>query len=117
MRKIEVIIRQLVWAFMQSFKPTSYDIVIYKGKRYYIKYNFSSENIWNLFDLNDHSLVKAHVKGSDLKIVQSLKRFVNVFKTHLTFQKQNWGSIDYCNPVGTRLSYNNSDDIYFHKRF
>ena len=113
MRKIEVKIRQIIWALKQSFKPTTYDLVIYQGKVYYIKSSLTGENVWNLFEKGEKEPAHRYIKGENLKLVQSFKRFINVFKNHLRFQKQSWGLIDYGNPIGTRLSYNNSEDIYF----
>ena len=49
MRKIEVKIRQIIWAFKKSFEPTTYDFVIYKGEKYFIKSSLTGENIWNIF--------------------------------------------------------------------
>jgi hypothetical protein len=116
MRKIEVKIRQIIWAFKKSFKPTTYDLVIYEGKQYFIKSSLTGENVWNLFEKGEKEPIHRYIKGQDLKVVQSVKRFINVFKKHLTFQKQSWGLIDCGNPIDTRLSYNNSEDIYFRGR-
>lgn len=117
MRKIEVKIRQIIWAFKQSFKPTTYDFVIYQGEKYYIKSSLTGENVWNLFEKDEKEPIHRYIKGKDLKVVQSFNRFIHVFKNHLRFQKQSWGLIDCGNPIGTRLSYNNSDDIYFRRSF
>lgn len=117
MRKIEVKIRQFIWALKQSFKPTTYDLVVYQGKKYYIKSSLTGENVWNLFEKGEKEPTHRYVKDSEIKFVQTLKRFISVFKNHLSFQKQNWGLIDYGNPIGTRLSYNNSTDIYFRRSF
>jgi len=117
MRKIEVTIRQIIWSFRQSFKPTTYDLVIYQGKQYFIKSSLTGENIWNLFEKGEKEPTHRYIKGQDLKIVHSIKRFVNVFRNHLRFQKQSWGSIDACNPIGTRLSYMSSENIYFRNRY
>ena len=117
MRKLEVKIRQIIWAFKQSFKPTTYDLVIYQGKEYFIKSSLTGENVWNLFKKSEKEATHRYIKGQDLKVVQTVKRFINVFKNHLRFQKQSWGLIDYGNPIGTRLSYNNSEDICFRRQF
>ncbi len=117
MRKIEVKIRQIIWAFKQSFKPTTYDFVNYKGKEYFIKSSLTGVNVWNLFVNGEKEPTHRYIKGQDFKVVQSVKRFINVFKNHLIFQKQNWGLIDCGNPIGTRLSYHNSEDIYFRRSF
>lgn len=111
MRKIEVNIRQIIWSFKQFFKPTTYDLVNYQGKYYFIKPSLTGENIWNLFEHGKKEPTHKYIKGNSFKIIQSLTRFINVFKQHLIFQKQNWGLIDCTNPIGTRLSYNNSEDI------
>lgn len=113
MRKIEVLIRQVVWSFKQTFKPTTYDLVIYQGRKYFIKSSLTGENVWNLFESGTKEPTHRYIDGDDIKVVQSLKRFISVFKKHLKFQKQNWMLIDCENPVGTRLCYNNSDDITF----
>jgi hypothetical protein len=117
MRKIEVKIRQIIWALKKSFKPTTYDLVVYQGKEYYIKSSFTGENVWNLFEKGTKEPTHIYIKGQDLKVVYSTKRFINVFKNLLRFQKQSWGLIDCGNPIGTRLSYNNSEDIYFRRLF
>ena len=117
MRKIEVKVRQIILAIKQSFKLTTYDLVIFQGKEYYIKSSLTGENVWNLFEKEEKEPTHRYIKGQDLKVVQSIKRFANVFKNHLKFQKQSWGLIDCGNPIGTRLSYNNSEDIYFRRLF
>lgn len=115
MRKIEVKIRQIIWALKQMKKPTTYDFVIYEKNKYYIKSSLSGHDVWSLFDPITNDRKHSHIVGSALKVVQSPKRNINAFKRHLKFQEQNWGSIDRINPVGTRLSYNNEDDIQFYK--
>jgi hypothetical protein len=95
----------------------THDLVIYQGKEYFIKSSLTGINIWNLFEKGKNKPTHYRVKGEDFKLTQSFKRFIIVFRNHLKFQKQSWGLIDYQNPIGTRLSYNNSDDIYFHKSF
>lgn len=117
MRKIEVNFKQIIWAFKQSFKPTTYDLVSYQGKHYFIKSSLTGENVWNLFEKGEIKPTHKYIKGQDLKVIQSMKRFINVFKNHLRFQKQSWGLIDCGNSIGTRLSYNNSEDIYFRRSF
>ena len=87
----------------------------HQGKEYYIKSSLTGENVWNLFEKGKKEPTHRYIKGQDLKVVQSIKRFTNVFKNHLKFQKQSWGLIDCGNPIGTRLSYNNSEDIYFRR--
>lgn len=49
MRKIEVKIRQFLWALKKSFEPTTGDAVIFQGQEYFIKTSLTGENIWNLF--------------------------------------------------------------------
>ena len=115
MRKLEVKIRQIIWALKQSLKPTTGDFVFYKGSVYYIKSSLTGENIWDLFKGSKTEPVHRHINGYNLKIKHSAKRFIHVFKNHLKFQNDNWKRIDYANPLGKRLSYNNSDDIYFRR--
>jgi len=115
LRKTEVKIRQIIWAFKQSFKPMTYDFVIYQGEEYFIKSSLTGENVWNLFKKGEKEPIHRCIKGDDIEIVKSFKRFINVFKNHLRFQKESWGLIDYGNPIGTRLSYINSDNIYFRR--
>lgn len=112
-RKIEVLIRILVWSFNQTFKPTTYDDVVYNGKHYYIKSSFTGYNIWNLYESESREQIHSYIKGSDLKIIHSLRRFRVVFKGNLNFQLNNWYMIDCSKPIGSRLSYNNSDNIKF----
>ena len=116
-RQLEIKIRQIIWAFKKSFKPTSYDIIIYKGKQYYIKSSLIGENIWDLYENDKIDPTHRYIKCEEFKVIQSVKRFINVFKNYLIFQKQYWESIDLMNPIGKRLSFKNSDDIYFNKKF
>ena len=113
MRKLEVKIRQIVWSIIQSFKPTTYDYVEYKGDKYYVKSSLTGENIWNLFEKGKDKPTYYYIKGKDLKIIHSLKRFVNVFKHHMFFQWSSWQKIDCRKPIGTRLSYLSSENIRF----
>lgn len=113
MRKIEVKIRQIIWALKQSFKPTTYDKVIYNGNIYYIKSSLTGENIWNLFEKTKDKPTYSYIRGNELKIVHSFNRFIRVFKEHMFFQKTSWQRIDCSNPIGTRLSYISSDNIFF----
>lgn len=115
MRKLEVKIKQIIWSLKQSFKPSTYDTVIYQGNKYFIKSSLTGENIWNLFEKGEKKPKHYRISGDELKIAYSLKRFINSFKKHLLFQRQNWGLIDCKNPIGTRLSYLSSENIYFHK--
>lgn len=113
MRTLEVKIRQILWSFKRCFKPTTYDCVKYKGEKYYIKSSLCGHNIWDLYEKGNQNPIFKYIKGKDLKIIHSLKRFKVVFNQHLRFQKTSWGLIDCSNPIGTRLSYNNSNDIHF----
>lgn len=70
-------------------------------------------NIWDLFERGDKNPIHFRINGSELKLINSYKRFKSVFKNKLKFQKENWGTIDNNKPFGTRLSYHNSDDISF----
>lgn len=117
MRKIEVKIRQLFWAFTEALKPTNYDLVIFQGKRYYIKSSLTGYNIWNLFEKNNSEPIHKYIKGNNLKVVHSIKRFIPIFKQKMYFQKSCWQKLDFSNPFGTRLSYLNSNNIYYRKRY
>ena len=117
MRKLEVKIKQIIWAISQSFKPTTYDLVEYNGERYYIESSLTGENIWNLFEKGNDKPTYYRIKGKELKIIHSIKRFKNVFKQHMFFQWSSWQSIDCMNPIGTRLSYINSENIQFRNRY
>ena len=89
MREIEVKIRQIIWAFKISFRPTTYDRVEYKGDYYYIKSSLVGENIWNLFKKDAWLPTYRNILGNEFKIKNSLKRHILVFKFHLNFQKLN----------------------------
>ena len=117
MRKIEVKIRQIIWAINQSLKPTTYDLVEYKNEKYYIKSSLTGEDIWNLSKKGDEKPTHYYIKGKDLKVVHSLKRFKNVFKHHMFFQWSSWQKIDCCNPIGSRLSYISSENIRFMRSY
>ena len=75
----------------------------------------TGENVWNLFEIDGKDVIHYRISGCDFKVVHSFNRFIKVFKHNLRFQKNNWYLIDCNSPIGTRLSYNNSDDIYFHR--
>lgn len=113
MRKLEVKIRQIIWSIYKSFKPTTYDLVEYKGERFYIKSSLTGENVWNLFEKRKDEPTYRYIKGEDLKIVHSLFRFYTVFKSHMFFQWSSWQQIDCSKPLGTRLSYYSSENIKF----
>ena len=117
MRKLEVKIRQIIWSIGQSFKPTTYDLVEYKGNRYYIKSSLTGEDVCNLFEKGNEKPTHYRIKGRDLKIAHSFKRFKSVFKHHIFFQWSSWQQIDCGNPIGTRLSYINSENIYFRNSY
>lgn len=114
-RKIEVTFRQIVWACKQSFKPTTYDSVNYYGNKYYIKSSLVGEDVWDLYRFCEKLPTHRRIKGNEFKLVHSVGRFIYVFKSNYKFQKMNWYSIDCQNSIGTRLSYKNSDNIYFSK--
>ena len=116
-RRIEVKIRQVFWSFRKAFRPVNYDIVVYKGEKFFIKTSFNGHDIWNLYKKGETNPAYKHIKGNELKIVHSVKRFICVFKDSLKFQEYAWGLIDCNNKIGTRLSYKNSEDIYFRKKY
>lgn len=113
LRKLEVKIRQIAWSVKRSLEPTTYDSVTYKGMSYYIKSSYTGHNKWNLFDSTSQKPIFTNVKGKELKVKHSFRRFVDVVKRHMYFQKSNWESIDCNKNIGSRLSYNNSNDIKF----
>jgi len=115
MRKLEVKIRQIIWSFKMTFKPTTYDLVEFKNNKYYIKSSLCGEDIWNLFEKGKDKCSYSHIRGNELKIIHSFKRFKEVFNHYMFFQKSSWQSIDCKNPIGTRLSYINSENIKFFK--
>lgn len=111
LRKLEVKLRQIVWSVKRSFEPTTYDKVQYNDKQYFVKSSLTGHNKWNLFDSTSQKPIFTNIHGNDLKVKHSFRRFVNVIKQHMSFQKSNWQSIDCYKPIGYRLSYNNSNDI------
>lgn len=113
MRKIEVIIREFIWALNQAKKPTTHDLVDYKNDTYYIKSSMTNYNVWDLYKIGVKEPIHHRVKGVDLKIINTRKRFIRVFIEKFNFQKQSWRSIDLKNKIGTRLCYINSDNIKF----
>jgi len=115
MRKAEVKIRQIIWAIKMSFKPTTYDLVEFKGNNYYIKSSLCGEDIWELYEKGNTKPVYSRIRGNELKIIKSFKRFKEVFKHYMRFQVTSWQSIDCRNPIGTRLSYINSENIKFYR--
>lgn len=112
-RKLEVKIRQIIWAIKQSFLPTTYDIVIYQSNEYYILPSLTGNNTWDLYVKYSKKPTHRRICGSDLKIKNSYRRTFNQYKNKMNFQKQNWESIDCSKPIGSRLSYINSDNIRF----
>ena len=113
MRKIEVKIRQFFWSLKETLKPNTYDAVIYKEKKYYIKSSLCGHDIWDLYEKNFKSPTFKRIKGSELKVVHSFKRFKVVFNQNMHFQKTSWQSIDFNKKLGSRLSYYNSNNIRF----
>ncbi len=117
MRKLEVKIRQIIWSIINAFRPTNYDMVIYKGEKYYIKTSLTGENVWNLFKISSDEIAFYRINGREFNIIHSIRRFISVFKCNMRFQESAWGLIDRQNPLGTRLSYKNSENIYFRNYF
>lgn len=115
MRKIEVKIRQIIWCLKGIFEINNYDLVFYNNKKYYVKSSLVGNDIWDLYNEKDLKPEYKYIKGFELKIIHSLIRCKRVFKFKMSFQKSSWQSIDYNNKLGTRLSYLNSDNIYFSK--
>jgi hypothetical protein len=114
MRKIEVIIRQLIWAFNKSFDPAECFSVNYKGFELIVKPSFTKDNCWNLCKRNTDSSLLYRIEGSNLKVnYHSFKRWYENFKNMYRHQKWSWYSIDIRNPLGSRLSYISSDNIKF----
>jgi hypothetical protein len=113
MRKLEVKVRYIIWAIKESFKPTTYDLVEYKENYFYIKSSQTGYDIWNLSLKGSKNSTYNYIKGKDLKIVHSFKRFKRVFKQHLRFQNTTWYSIDIRKPLGTKICYINSNNICF----
>ena len=113
MRKIEVKVRQFIWAIKTSLKPTTYDLVEYKGDTFFIKSSLTGEGVWNLFKVGETSATYFYIKNRDLKLLHSFKRFVKVIKWHLHFQETSWGRIDRNKPIGRRLCYYSSENILF----
>lgn len=111
MRKLEVKIRQIIWALNRLRTPSTYDLVIYKGNKYYVKSSLTGHNIWNLSIGGE--IKYRLIKGEELRVVYSFKRAKRVFKEMMRFQETSWQSIDLSKPLGTRLSYYNSDNIRF----
>lgn len=111
-RYFEVKIRQIVQSIKAIFIPTSYDEVYYEDVQFYVKPSYTGYNIWNLHLKNVKGVFLYRVNGEDLKIIHSFSRSVKVFKKHYKFLKNNWESVDIKNPIGSRLTYINSDDIY-----
>jgi hypothetical protein len=114
MRNIEVAIRQLFWAIKRTFSPTTHDAVLYKNKVYFIRPSGKGHDRWNLFKSFGRPTTFRAIKGEDLQVLHSFKRTRFEFKSKLAFQHGYWGDIDRRSPIGTRLSYNNADDISFH---
>lgn len=114
MRKLEVKIRQIIWAFKNSFKPSECYSVEFQGETCNIKPSFTGHNIWNVTPKNIDNLTFYRINGSELKVnLHSFSRWYLNFKHLYLHQKWSWYSIDIRKPIGTRLSYINSDNIMF----
>ena len=114
MRKIEVKIRHLFWAFKKSFEPSQCYSVNYNGVEFCIKPSFTKSNCWNLYHKGLDYPSFERIDGKDLKVnLVSFNRWFNHFKSMYKFQKWSWYNIDCKKPFGSRLSYINSDNIRF----
>lgn len=114
MRKIEVKIRQIIWAFNESFKPSKCYSVEFQGVTCNIKHSFTGYNKWHVTSKLVPELKWRNIHGSELIVnLHSFKRWYNNFTSCYKHQKWSWYLIDIRNPLGTRLSYINSDNIKF----
>ena len=114
MRKIEVKIKHLIWAFKRSFEPAECYSVDYRGFTFVIKPSFTGSNKWNLYAKGINEILFSDVKSEDLKAnLISFNRWFNNFKSMYKFQKWSWYSIDCKKPLGSRISYINSDNTRF----
>lgn len=111
MRRLDVKIRQLIWAIREAKKPQPYDKVQYGLGEYYIKSSFTGYNKWNLYPIGGDEVIHCNIKGENLIVINYYGRFIRTVLSKLKFQKQTWQRIDLQNPVGTRLSYINSDSV------
>lgn len=111
-RNIEVKILQIVWSISKAFQPDTYDYVKYVGQKMYIKSALTGHNKWNIYS-NYDKCVRRNINGDELTVCHSLTGLKSKFKQNLKFQKSNWESIDKRKPIGSRLSYINSNNIKF----
>jgi hypothetical protein len=113
-RKIEVKIRYIIWAFEESFKANSNYYAKYNGNMYYLKNEIYSENIWSLISIKDTNVKLQYINIKDFKvIIPSIGCFIRTFKSKMFFQNSSWFAIDIRKPIGNRISYNNSNNIKF----
>lgn len=114
MRKLEVKIKHVIWAFKESFKPSECYSVQFQGITCNIKPSFTGYNIWNVTPKITEGLTFYRVKGSELKVnLHSFNRVYQNFKHLYRHQKWSWYSIDIQKPFRSRISYINSDNIQF----
>ena len=114
MRKLEVKIRQIIWAFKKSFEPAECFSVNYQGFKFVIKPSFTKDNCWNLHARGNKTPLFYRIDGNELKVNYiSFKKWFGNFKSMYLHQKWSQYSIDIRKPIGTRLSYINSDNIRF----
>src|SRR5690606_10150999 len=106
MRKIEVKIRYIVWAYKRLSFPTTYDKINYQGDEGYC-INGVNSPMWLT------SLSNQRIHESKFLVIRSVKRDIIVFKEHYLFQLRYWYSIDNRNKLFTRISYYNSNNIKF----
>ncbi|UII80067.1 hypothetical protein [Flagellimonas sp. CMM7] len=111
LRKLEVKIRYVLWAISQLKHPTSYDKVKHQTGEFIIKYGNPN---W-IFVASHHG--KKQFKSTEFKVIRSRSRDWRVFKEKMKFQLGYWYNIDYQNPLFSRISYKNSDNIYFQRKY
>lgn len=104
LRKIEVLIRYVVWCIQRLKAPTTYDKVYYNGGYHYIKYGNPN---WTIKGKPEQ------LKTSEFKVCRGIKRDWRVFKQRFRFQMSNWYSIDNRTALFTRISYKDWNDIFF----
>jgi hypothetical protein len=113
-RKLEVKIRYAIWAFQESFKANGNYYAKYKGNLYYLKNEIFDENVWSLISVKDTNVKISYINIKEFKvIIPTIERFIDTFKSKMFFQNSSWYLIDIRKPIGTRISYNNSDNIKF----
>lgn len=106
LRKLEVKIRYAIWAYQRLSYPTTYDKINYQGELGYCQ-NGVNAPYWKI-SLKDERVHERH-----LLVIRDFKRDFRVFKQHYNFQMSYWYSIDYRNPLFSRISYLNSSNIKF----